>query len=172
MVDNHFCEICHDNNSHISRATLLRCQHHCSFISELWSASPMFAPSVLTFKVCDSIFNTCLLSFGAACISSSRFVQTDGASHMTELVSYIIWHLSTNACDGSVSPCIRKPEMVALTFAYLACFSANGSFLIPSLVSLETVVFRCDKTNVAASKCSLLSRPICPAEAPASQYRI
>ena len=35
MDVSHFCEIGQDKSSHISRATPLRCQHHCSLISEL-----------------------------------------------------------------------------------------------------------------------------------------
>ena len=60
--------------------------------------------------------------------------------------------------DGSVSPCKMNPGTFFLKVSYLACFSANGSFLDPSRGSPWTAVLSWESTNVAAPKWRRLSR--------------
>ena len=82
------------------------------------------------------------------------------------------WHLSSNACEGSVSPCTKKPGIFCLTFSYLACFSAKGNFLAPSAASPVTEDFSWDRTNVAASKWIRRRILCCPAVNPVPKMEV
>ena len=157
IVFSHLLWTLHDIKPHLSKATPLRCQHHCSLSSEPMSTG-ISADVCATFKTAFStwmVLEPCLVK---TWISSSLFEHLEGAIHVKHPDANIVFTKSNKFWFGSNLPSnVSPPKRVACSWA-LARFSAIGRRLTVRCWppdSLLTDCFRLAITRVVDSKYNL-----------------